>query len=67
MPSKKKLSPIPENGEYNKNADEGVPGKSKSGRRLRTPSIIITPGKNGSKNTIRRIGGGRKTQRRRRR
>lgn len=35
--SSKRLSPIPENGEYKKNADEGVPGKSKSGRRLRTP------------------------------
>ena len=65
--SSKRLSPIPENGEYKKNDDKGVPGKSKSGRRLRTPSISITPGEHGSKNTITRVGGGRKTRRRRRR
>ena len=65
MPPTKRLSPIPENEEYKKNDDKGVSGKSKSGRRVRMPSISITPGKHGSKNTIRRIGGGRKTHRRR--
>lgn len=61
--SSKRLSPIPENGEYKKNDDKGVPLKPRS----RRPSISVTPGKNGSKNTIKRVGGGRKTQRRRRR
>lgn len=64
MPPTKRLSPIPENGEYKKNDDKGVSGKDKSGRRTRTPSIIITPGKHG-KNTVKRLAGGRKTHRRR--
>jgi len=51
MPPTKRLSPIPENGEYKKNDDKGVSGKGKSGRRTRTPSISITPGKHGNKNT----------------
>ncbi len=64
--SPKKLSPIPEDKEYKKDTDKGVPGKSKSGRRVRTPSITVTPNGNGSKNIIRRLAGGRKTRRRRR-
>ena len=65
MPPTKRLSPIPENEEYKKNDDKGVSGKGKSGRRTRTPSIIITHGKNGNKNTVKRLAGGRKTHRRR--
>ena len=43
MPPTKRLSPIPENGEYKKNANKGVPVKGKSGRRTRMPPISITP------------------------
>lgn len=55
---KKRLSPIHEYKEYEKKDKvEGVPGKSKSGRRLRTPSLIVLD------NTVMRRGGS-KTRRR---
>lgn len=60
---KKRLSPIPEYKEYEKkDKEKGVPGKSKSGRRMRTPSLSVSIDKTGIHVTRR---GGSKTRRRR--